>query len=294
MELRVLRYFLAVVREQTVSAAAESLHLTQPTLSRQLRELEDELGKKLFVRGSHRIELTEEGMLLRKRAEQILELVSRTESDIASAGETLSGDIYISAGETDAMGLIARTANRMQQDCPLVHYHIYSGDSEDVLERLDKGLSDFGVVFTPVDDGKHNAVKLPLKDRWGILMRKDSPLAEKESVAASELAGQPLILSRQQSDKSAVIKWFGRKYDKLNIVSTYNLVYNASVMVKERIGYALTLDRLINVSGDSELCFRPLEPPVYAEMHLIWNKYQIMTRSAAKFLEYFLEEIERY
>lgn len=294
MELRVLRYFLAVVREQTVSAAAESLHLTQPTLSRQLRDLENELGKKLFVRGSHRIELTEEGMLLRKRAEQILELVSRTESDIASDDETLSGDIHISAGETDAVKLIARAANCMQQDYPLVHYHIYSGDGEDVLERLEKGLSDFGIVFTPVDDDKHNAIRIPLKDEWGILMHRDSPLAEKESIAPSELNGQPLILSRQQSDKSDVIKWFGRKYDKLNIVSTYNLVYNASVMVREHIGYALTLDKLINVSGDSELCFRPLDPPVYAEMHFIWNKYQIMTKSATKFLEYFREEIAQY
>lgn len=294
MELRVLRYFLAVVREQTVSAAAESLHITQPTLSRQLKELEDELGKTLFIRGSHKIELTDEGMLLRKRAEQILELVSRTESDISADDGTLSGDIHISAGETDAVGLVARTANRMQNDYPLVHYHIYSGDSEDVLERLDKGLSDFGIVFTPVNDDKHNSLKLPMKDEWGILMRRDSPLAEKKSITPPDLIGQPLIISRQQSDKSAVIKWFGNKYDKLNVVSTYNLVYNASVMVKEHIGYALTLDKLINVSGDSELCFRPLDPPVYAQMHFIWNKYQIMTKTAAKFLEYFREEIERY
>lgn len=294
MELRVLRYFLAVVREQTVSAAAESLNLTQPTLSRQLRDLEEELGKKLFVRGAHGIELTEEGMLLRKRAEQILELVSRTESDITATDETLSGDIYIGAGETDAIRLIARAANRMQQDYPLVHYHIYSGDGEDVLERLEKGLSDFGIVFTPVDDKKHSAIKIPIKDRWGILMRKDSPLAEKENISPTDIIRQPLIISRQQSDKSPVIRWFDKKYDKLNIVSTYNLVYNASVMVKEGIGYALAFDKLINVSGDSELCFRPLEPPVYAEMNFIWNKYQIMTKSAAKFLEYFREEIEQY
>lgn len=294
MELRVLRYFLAVVKEQTVSAAAESLHLTQPTLSRQLRDLEDELGKKLFVRGSHRIELTEEGMLLRKRAEQILELVNRTESDISATDESLAGDIYIGAGETDAVKLIARAASKIRQDYPLVHFHIYSGDGEDVLERLDKGLSDFGIVFTPIDDGKHNSIKIPLKDEWGILMRRDSPLAEKESITPSDLTGQPLIISRQQSDKSPVIKWFGKKYNKLNIVSTYNLVYNASVMVKENMGYALAFDKLINVSGDSEFCFRPLEPPVYAEMHLIWNKYQIMTKSAEKFLEYFREEIEQY
>ena len=261
MELRVLRYFLAVVREQTVSAAAESLNLTQPTLSRQLRDLEEELGKKLFVRGVHGIELTEEGMLLRKRAEQILELVSRTEIDITASDETLSGDIYIGAGETDAVKLVARAANRMQQDYPLVHYHIYSGDGEDVLERLDKGLSDFGIVFTPVDDKKHYSIKIPMKDQWGILMRNDSPLAEKESISPSDLKGEPLIVSRQKSDKSPAFKWFGKKMEDLNIVSTYNLVYNASVMLTENIGYALAFDKLINVRGDSELCFRPLEPP---------------------------------
>ena len=294
MELRVLRYFLAVVKEQTVSAAAESLHLTQPTLSRQLRDLEDELGKKLFIRGSHKIELTEEGMLLRKRAEQILELVNRTENDIAANDESLAGDIYIGAGETDAVKLIARAASKMRQDYPLVHFHIYSGDGEDVLERLDKGLSDFGIVFTPVDDdGKHNFIKIPLKDEWGILMRRNSQLAEKESIMPSDIVKQPLILSRQQSDKSPVIKWFGKKFDKLNVVSTYNLVYNASVMVKENIGYALAFDKLINVSSDSELCFRPLNPPVYAEMHFIWNKYQIMTKSAEKCLEDLRAEIEQ-
>lgn len=245
MELRVLRYFLAVVKEQTVSAAAKSLHMTQPTLSRQLRDLEDELGKNLFIRGSHKIELTEEGMLLRKRAEQILDLVSRTENDIAANDESLAGDIYIGAGETDAVKLIARAASKMRQDYPLVHFHIYSGDGEDVLERLDKGLSDFGIVFTPIDDSKYNSIKISLKDEWGILMRRDAQLAEKESIVPSDLAGQPLIISRQQSDKSPVIKWFGKKYNKLNIVSTYNLVYNASVMVKENMGYALTFDKLI-------------------------------------------------
>ncbi|MDE6677407.1 MAG: LysR family transcriptional regulator [Ruminococcus sp.] len=294
MELRVLHYFLAVVREQTVSAAAESLHLTQPTLSRQLRDLEDELGKKLFIRGKHKIELTEEGMLLRKRAEQILELVRRTENDISANDETFAGDIYISAGETDAVKLVARTASRMIQDYPLVHFHIYSGDGEDVLERLNKGLSDFGIIFTPVDNIKYNSVKIPLKDEWGILMRKDSPLAEKECIQLSDIIKSPLIVSRQKSDKLTIMKWLGKNSDKLNIVSTYNLVYNASVMVKENIGYALALDKLINVSGDSELCFRPLSPPVYAEMYFIWNKYQVMTKSAEKFLEYFRSEIEQY
>lgn len=294
MELRVLRYFLAVVREQTVSAAAESLHLTQPTLSRQLRELEEQLGKKLFIRGSHRIELTEEGMLLRKRAEQILELVSRTENDIASSNETIAGDVYIGAGETDAVKLIARAANRMRHDYPLVHFHIYSGDGEDVLERLDKGLSDFGIIFSKPDTSKYNAIMLPLRDEWGILMRRDFPLSEKNSITPSDIRHLPLIISRQLSDKNSVMKWLGCKLDKLDVVSTYNLVYNGSVMVREGIGCAITLDKLINVSGDSELCFRPLEPPVFAEMNFVWNKYQVMTAAAEKFLSYFRKEIEKY
>lgn len=292
MEIRVLRYFLAVVKEQTVSGAAASLHLTQPTLSRQLKELEEELGKKLFVRGSHKIELTEEGMLLRKRAEQILELVSRTESDISSSSESLAGDIYIGAGETDAIKLIARAASKMRRDHPLVHFHIYSADGADVTERLDKGLIDFGVVFTPVDAGKHNIIKIPFRDEWGILMRRDSELAAHTAIKAADVRKLPLIISRQIADKAPVIKWFGTRLESLDVVSTYNLVYNASMMVRENIGYALTLDKLINVSGDSELCFRRLDPPVYAELHFIWDRYQILTRSAQRFIEYVRAEIE--
>lgn len=292
MELRVLRYFLAVVREQTVSAAAESLHLTQPTLSRQLHDLEAELGKTLFVRGKHKIELTEEGMLLRKRAEQILELVSRTENDIAASDESLAGDVYLGAGETDAVKLAARAANRMQKQYPLVHLHIHSGDGQDVMDRLDRGLSDFGMVFTPVDDSRHHAIRIPFRDEWGLLMRRDAPLAQKEVIQPADLRGIPLIVSRQLSDKTPLTKWLGMPLEKLNTVATYNLVYNASVMVREGMGYALILDKLINVSGESDLCFRPLAPAVYAEMHFIWNKYQIMTKSAEKFLRFFKSEIE--
>lgn len=291
MEIRVLQYFLAVAREGTVSAAAEALHLTQPTLSRQLHDLEEELGKKLFVRGAHSIKLTEEGMLLRNRAKQIVELVSRTETDIMTSGDTLSGDVYIGAGETDAVRFIAAAAHKMQEEYPLVHFHIYSGDGEHIIERLDKGLCDFGIVFVPVDDSRYHSIKMPVRDEWGLLMRKDTMLAKKKKIKLKDIAEKPLILSRQRSDKAPIYKWFGEYADKLNVVSTYNLVFNASIMVREGIGYALTFDRLINVSGDSELCFKPLDPPVYAEMFFIRNKYQPMTKAAEKFLEYFRAEI---
>ena len=291
MEIRVLQYFLTVAREGTVSAAAQALHLTQPTLSRQLRELEEELGKKLFIRGAHSIKLTEEGMMLRNRAEQIVELVRRTESDIMLSGDMLSGDVYIGAGETDAVKYIASAAHKMQSDFPSVHFNIYSGDGEHITERLDKGLCDFGIVFIPVDHTKYHCIKMPVKDEWGILMRRDSELSEKSRIRIEDIADKPLIVSRQRSDKAPVHIWYGEYADKLNIVSTYNLVFNASIMVRERIGYALTLDKLINVSGDSDLCFRPLDPPVYAEMNFIWNKYQPLTKPAESFLEYFRNEV---
>ena len=230
-------------------------------------------------------------MLLRKRAEQILELVSRTESDIAASDASLAGDIYLGAGETDAIKLAARAANQLQKQYPLVRFHIYSGDGQDVIDRLDRGLSDFGIVFTPVDDSRHHAIRLPMRDEWGVLMRRDAPLAQKSAIQPEDLRGIPLIVSRQLSDKMPIVKWLGAPLEKLNVVSTYNLVYNASVMVREGMGCALILDKLINVSGESDLCFLPLAPAVYAEMHLIWNKYQILTKTAEKFLAYFKAEI---
>lgn len=204
MELRVLQYFLAVAREQNISAAAQSLHLTQPTLSRQLKELEEELGKQLMVRGSRKIVLTEEGMLLRKRAEEILDLVGRTEKEIAQSDDTVSGDIYIGTGETDGMRQIARTAKQLQEHSPGIHFHIVSGDAVDVCERLDKGLLDFGVLLGDIDKIKYHYLELPMKDTWGVLMRRDSPLAQQERILPQDLWDKPLILSRQVDNKSGL------------------------------------------------------------------------------------------
>lgn len=285
MELRVLQYFLAVSREQSVTGAAEHLHLSQPTLSRQLKDLEDELGKQLFIRGNRKITLTEEGIILRKRAEEIMELVKKTENEITLSDDVVSGDIYIGAGETDGIRVIAKTAKLLQKEFPQIHYHIASGDSEYVLERLDKGLIDFGVLFDPADLSKYNHLRIPQKDTWGVLMRRDSPLAEKEYICPEDLWDKPLIISRQQKSGSALSIWLGKNFSDLNIVATYSLIYNGSILVDEGMGYALTLDRLVNVSGSCTLCFKPLYPKLEIGINLVWKKYQVLSKAADKFLE---------
>lgn len=283
MELRVLQYFLAVAREQNISAAAQSLHLTQPTLSRQLRELEEELGKQLMVRGNRKITLTQEGMLLRKRAEEILELVDRAEREVMRSDDAVSGDIYIGTGETDGVRQIARAANRLQACYPGIRFHIVSGDAVDVCERLDKGLLDFGVLLGDIDKTKYHYMELPMKDTWGVLMRRDSPLAHRESVSPRDLWDKPLILSRQVDNKSGLYRWLRREPSELHTVATYNLIYNASLMVDEGMGYAFTLDKLVNTTG-SNLCFRPLKPRLELGMYLVWKKSQIFSRAAELFL----------
>lgn len=294
MEFRVLEYFLAVAREQSISGAAEFLHLSQPTLSRQLKDMEDELGKQLFIRGNRHITLTEEGMLLRKRAEEIVDLVHKTEEDIKFSDEVISGSVYIGAGETDAVRLIAKAAQKLQKEYPLIRYHIFSGDSPDVSERLSKGLLDFGILFDPIDLSGFEHIKMPINDTWGVLMRKDSALAEKKSVTPQDLWDKPLIVSRQQEETSALSKWMIKPFAKLNVAASYNLVYNASLMVDEGMGYALCLDKLINVSGSSNLCFRPLYPRLEAEMNFVWKRYQILSKAAEKFFEYFSEELKQF
>ena len=284
MELRVLQYFLAVAREQSISGAAEFLHLSQPTLSRQLKDLEEELGKQLFIRGNRKITLTEEGVLLRKRAGEILELVKKTEQEIALSDDTVAGDIYIGAGETDAIRVIAKAAQQLQRKYPEVRLHIASGDAADVVEKLDKGLIDFGVLFDPQDLSKYNYLKIPEKDTWGVLMRRDAALAQKACIRPEDLWDKPLILSRQHREGSALLMWLNRSEADLHIVATYSLLYNGSILVDEGIGYAITLDRIINTNG-SNLCFRPLAPTLQAGLCVVLKKYQVFTKAAELFLD---------
>jgi DNA-binding transcriptional LysR family regulator len=284
MELRVLEYFLAVAREQNISAAAQSLHLTQPTLSRQLRELEEELGKELMVRGNRKVHLTQDGMVLRKRAEEILELVNRTKSEVMQPADSVSGDIFIGTGETDGVRQLAKTANRLRQTYPDIRFHIVSGDALDVCQRLDQGLLDFGVLLGDIDKTRYHYLELPMKDTWGVLMQRSSPLASQDAVSPEDLWDKPLILSRQVDNKSELYRWLGKEPAQLHTASTYNLIYNASLMVDEGIGYAFTLDKLVNTEG-SGLCFRPLKPRLELGMYLVWKKSRVFTRAAEVFFQ---------
>lgn len=291
MELRVLQYFLAVTREQSISGAAEALHLSQPTLSRQLKDMEDELGKQLLIRGNRKITLTEEGMILKKRAEEIVDLVKKTENEILISDKNISGDIYIGAGETNAVRLIAKVAKTLQKEYPQIHYHISSGDSVDVIERLDKGLIDFALLLGTIDISKYDYLKFPVKDIWGVLMRRDCILATKEYIEPEDLWDKPLIISRQQVDGSELLNWLKQKISKLNIVATYSLVYNASLMVEEELGYALCLDKIINTTGTSNLCFKPFYPRLEIGMNIVWKKYQIFSKASEKFLNQMQKEL---
>ena len=272
MELRVLQYFLAVVRENSISGAAEFLHLSQPTLSRQLKELEEELGKQLFIRGNRRITLTEEGMILRKRAEEVTELIKKAEEEISTSDDMLAGDISIGAGETDGNRFLIKAIGALQHNYPLVHFHIISGDKALISEAIDRGTIDFGIVFGNIDFSKYDSIPIPYKDTWGILMRRDAPLAQNDFITAEDLMNKPLIISRQAFQNLEFKNFFPCGQEKLNIVATYSLLFNASLMVDEGLGYAICFDKLINVSGDSNLCFRPLKPKIEAGMSIIWKK----------------------
>ncbi len=289
MEIRVLKYFLTVAREGSITGAANSLHLTQPTLSRQLQDLEKELGQKLLVRGKYKVSLTPEGMILKKRAQEIVEMVEKTEAEFSSLTDVLAGDIYIGCGETDSMKYVAAVIKEVQETYPEIKFHIHSGNAEDVTEKLDKGLLDFGVLIQPVDLSKYDSMPLPDKDVWGVIMRKDSPLAKKDYIELEDLKGLPLINSRQAmrktTNKNEFIEWFQGEFENLNTVATINLVYNATVMVKAGIGYAITLDKLADTSKESLLCFRPLRPKLESGLDIVWKKYQVFSPAAKMFLE---------
>lgn len=285
MELRVLRYYLAVAREQNITAAAERLHVTQPTLSKQLMDLEYELGKQLFIRGKRKITLTQEGEFLRQRAQEIVDLSDKTELAFKSGDDTVIGDIHIGCGETEGMRTLIKVMNELNNDYPDIHYHLYSGNDEDVSERLNKGLVDFGLFVGHTNLDRYDYIRLPQSDTWGLLLRKDNRLATQETITPDDIKGERILCSRQALTSNELSGWLGEDFGKLNIVSTHNLIYNSMLMVEEGLGSALTIDGLVNTS-DRNLVFIPFEPSLKADLLVAWKKHQVFSKAAEKFLEY--------
>ena len=265
------------------------LHVTQPTMSRQIQELEEELGQKLFIRTTRSMVLTPEGMLLRKRAEEILEMAERTKSEFSAMGSTVAGDVLIGSGETFALKQITDLMAQIREEYPGIHFQIYSGNAEEVAERLEKGLLDFGVFVEPADISRYNSVRLPVMDTWGLILRKDHPLAQKEHITREDLGDVPLIMSRQemaaQKAGNDYLDWFGGSYELLNVVAGYNLMYNGALMVRSGLGCAVGLDRIVNTTETSDLCFRPFDPPLEAGIVVVWKKYQVFSKAAEMLLE---------
>lgn len=284
MEIRILRYFLEIAREGNMTRAAERLHVSQPTLSKQIKDLERELGKKLFRRGSSSVSLTSEGMLLRKRAEDILEMVDKTAGEFKALDEITGGEVRIGCAESHQIKYLARVIAGLKERYPLFRYHLYSGNTEQVTERLDRGLFDFAAIVEPPDLSKYNYIEVPGANTWGVLMRSDSLLAQKETVRVEDLSGLQLICS-EQSMREDIPRWCGEKVDNLLFSGSTNLFFNGTIFVKEGLGYMLTFDGLADTRADSELCFRPLEPSLETKMYIIWKKYQIFTPIAELLLE---------
>lgn len=284
MELRVLRYFLAVAREESITAAAQALHVTQPTLSKQLMELEQELGKQLFLRGSRKITLTEDGMFLRRRAEEIVRLADKTEADFQCAGETISGEVCLGCGETEAIALAAHALADLRVRHPGIRINLFSGNGEDVTERLDRGLIDFALFVGLAELKKYDYLRLPFVHHVGLLLRQDDPLAQHEAITPDDLRQTPLLCSRQMMIKNELAGWLGSSVQQLQLVGTYNLINNAGQMVLAGLGSALTIDHIANADIRG-LCFRPLAPALTMDVYLAWKKYPVFSKAAEKFLK---------
>ncbi len=286
MELRTLKYFLEIAREENMSRAAERLHVSQPTLSRTMKELEEELGQQLFTRSSYSIHLTDEGMLLKRRTEDLLEMADKIKEEFRTLGDTVSGDIHIGCAESYLIKYLARAVKNLNEKYPLIRYHIVSGDTEQVNEKLSKGIYDFAFIVEPPDLSKYNYIEIPESNIWGVVIPKDHPLAEKSEIRAEDLLMYPIFTSRQ-SMAADLPRWNSDILDKLNFLADFNLSNNAAVFVREGLGVALTFKHIVDTSIESGLTFRPLYPPLETKMYIIWKKYHIFSPAAEALLKEF-------
>lgn len=286
METRFLRYFIEIARCGSMTKAAEVLNVSQSALSKQMNSLEEELGKKLFRRGSRNVFLTEEGLIFKKRAEDIVDMIDKTKKEFETMSDLQGGDVYLGCAESYLMSYVAKKIKELKKRYPLFRYHIISGDRLVVLDRLDRGLLDFGVVVERPNPDKYSFIELPGSNKWGVIMRKDHELANKEKIMVEDLYGYELICS-EQSIEVDISRWCGKKIDKLNFTGTTNLAYNGSIFVKEGLGLMLCLEHLTDKGFDDDLVFKYLYPTLENKLYLIWNKYQVFSPIANKFLEIF-------
>ena len=291
LELKTLRYFLAVADEQSFTKAAEALYVTQPALSRQMMALENELGVQLYNRGSRSITLTESGQRLRERAQEIVALVDKASSDLAAANEEIAGSICIGAGESFTSVAVAKAAARLRERCPRITYHLRSGNAVDLLQRLDAGQLDFCLIIQPVDISRYHSWRAAERDTWGLIVRRDNPLADKDAIERDDLLREPLIFSEQNTGSFSLnqpfMDWFGAGFETLNVVATYNLAFNATLFAAEGFGSVVALTNQLRLDQASDLVFRPFAPLLQAESHLVWKKNRALSPAAAEFLREF-------
>lgn len=291
MEFRVLEYFLAIAREGSFSKAAKQLHITQPTLSRQISDLEKEIGKVLFIRGKKQVSLTEDGVFLFNRAKEIVSLKDKTLIEFSKNDDNVYGDVYIGGGESLGMSLIAKTIKLTQDKYPNIRFHLFSGNAESVVEKLEKGLIDFGILINSCVTDKYEHIKLGVCDQLGVLMRKDDVLANKNTISISDITNKPLIVSAQESLENIAKNNYEFNELTKKAICTYNLLYNASLLVREKVGYCICIDNIINTKG-SDLIFKPLEPRIDVKLILVYKKYNIFSKAASIFLDLLKQEIE--
>ena len=286
MEIRVLRYFLTVVREESITKASEGLHITQPTLSRQLAQMEEEIGVKLFNRGTRKITLTDEGILLRRRAEEILSLVDKTEQELLEREEQIEGKITIGCGEIQAVQMLPKLFSSFNEKYPNVTFDIFTATADLVKEQMDKGLIDVGLLLEPIDIEKYDFIRLPIKENWVVLMKPDDPLYKKESVTPKDLANLPLILPRRMRVQNELASWFGDYYKNLNIKFTSNLSTNGAIMVSEGLAYSVVIEGAVPFWDSNKIAYRPLSPALTATSVLAWKRQQPFSPAATKFIEH--------
>lgn len=285
MEYRILKYFLAVAKEENITHAAEILHISQPALSRQLMQLEEELGAQLFTRGKHAITLTEAGHLLRRRAQEIIDLTEKTEGEFRQGETEIGGVVSIGSGEAESMRVLAKLMRSFSEQYPNVKFDLYSNNGDFIKERLEKGLLDIGVLIEPSDLSKYESVRLAQKERWGVIVPADSVLAQKDYIQKEDLLNCKILASKR-TIAQGVAAWFGDIYEKLDIYATYNLLYNAAILVENGLGVVLAIEGAMTLYHNPNIVFKPLYPELSVSSVIVWKKYQPTSSAVAKFIDF--------